>query len=263
MFRFFRQIRQRLFPIAIGTENPSGRGGKAGRFKKPSSPAGRYLLYAIGEIVLVVIGILIALQINTWNEDRKRQKLKASYTASLISDLSLDTLMLGKLINENSQTLESLVMQQKRFLGPETHIDTLIKIVRNEFDPELNTRFQYHRNTLNTLIASGNIDLFTQEFNEKLMALISMQDLERENSIYYLNVYSSKVSRFSDDFPVSRRQNSNLINSIWTDVDQRKLASGFISLTDIKGFAHYTFARQIEKIKEETTMVLEYLASTP
>lgn len=50
MLRFFRQIRQGLL-----THN---------KFSK-------YLLYAIGEIVLVVLGILIALQINTWNEDRK------------------------------------------------------------------------------------------------------------------------------------------------------------------------------------------------
>jgi hypothetical protein len=37
---------------------------------KPASPLGGYLLYAIGEITLVVIGILIALQINNWNEER-------------------------------------------------------------------------------------------------------------------------------------------------------------------------------------------------
>jgi hypothetical protein len=44
MLRFLRQIRQRLLPIAIGTEN---------KFSK-------YLLYAVGEILLVVIGILSA-----------------------------------------------------------------------------------------------------------------------------------------------------------------------------------------------------------
>jgi hypothetical protein len=47
MLRFFRQIRQRLL-----TDN---------KFSK-------YLLYAIGEILLVVIGILIALQADFWNE---------------------------------------------------------------------------------------------------------------------------------------------------------------------------------------------------
>ena len=37
---------------------------------------GKYFKYAIGEIVLVVIGILIALQINNWNEQRKINKIK-------------------------------------------------------------------------------------------------------------------------------------------------------------------------------------------
>ena len=53
MLRFFRQIRQRLL-----TEN---------KFSK-------YLLYAIGEILLVVIGILIALQVDSWNEERIQKK---------------------------------------------------------------------------------------------------------------------------------------------------------------------------------------------
>ena len=58
MLRFFRQIRQRLF-----TENPPAGSRMVNRFSK-------YLLYAVGEILLVVIGILIALQVNNWNERR-------------------------------------------------------------------------------------------------------------------------------------------------------------------------------------------------
>ena len=53
MLRFFRTLRQRL--LAENRVN-------------------RYLLYAVGEILLVVIGILIALQIDNWNEDRKQQE---------------------------------------------------------------------------------------------------------------------------------------------------------------------------------------------
>ena len=49
MIKFFRRIRQQLL-----TENKFG----------------KYLKYAIGEIILVVIGILIAIQINTWNENK-------------------------------------------------------------------------------------------------------------------------------------------------------------------------------------------------
>ncbi len=51
---------------------------------------GKYLKYAIGEIVLVVIGILIALQINNWNENRKNYKLQKVYLNRLIQDLEED-----------------------------------------------------------------------------------------------------------------------------------------------------------------------------
>ena len=60
MFKFFRQIRKSHL-----MENKTGSSAKA------SVKAGKYLKYAIGEIALVVIGILIALQVNTWNENRK------------------------------------------------------------------------------------------------------------------------------------------------------------------------------------------------
>ena len=57
MIKFFRHIRKSLL-----MENPpAGRAGKTGKYFK----------YAIGEIILVVIGILIALQINNWNETNK------------------------------------------------------------------------------------------------------------------------------------------------------------------------------------------------
>lgn len=179
MTKFFRKIRYNLMD-----KNPSSAKASAGM------KTGKYLKYAIGEIVLVVIGILIALQINNWNEHRKKEKLKDSYKISLINDLSKDTLMLGKLISQNYRALNALRMQQKRFLGPETPIDTLIKIAKDEFDPELNTRFKYNRNTFKTLIASG-----------------------------------------------------------------------FISLTDIKGFAHYSFINEIENVKRQTITFLNQLDS--
>ena len=48
----------------------------------------KYLRYAVGEIILVVIGILIAVQINNWNEGQKRSKLKQTYVENLINDLT-------------------------------------------------------------------------------------------------------------------------------------------------------------------------------
>ena len=51
---------------------------------------GKYFKYAIGEIILVVIGILIALQINNWNQDRLKEKQIFGYLMSMTEDLKSD-----------------------------------------------------------------------------------------------------------------------------------------------------------------------------
>jgi hypothetical protein len=88
MIKFFRKIRQRLL-----IEN---------KFSK-------YLLYAIGEIVLVVIGILIALQINNWNEDRLlRHQMKANLT-NLASAIKQDYDLLELIEEANDFRSNSLL----------------------------------------------------------------------------------------------------------------------------------------------------------
>ena len=69
MIKFFRRIRQRLL-----SEN---------RVRK-------YLLYAIGEIILVVIGILIALQINNWNDSLKERTSEKKILMEILSNLEQD-----------------------------------------------------------------------------------------------------------------------------------------------------------------------------
>jgi len=84
MLKFFRKIRQKLL--------------NEGNLK-------RYLIYAIGEILLVVIGILIALQINNWNEARKNRKYEKEYINRLIEDLEHDQKDLASVIISNSVNL--------------------------------------------------------------------------------------------------------------------------------------------------------------
>ena len=55
-----------------------------------SGNTGRYLAYAVGEVALVVIGILIALQINNWTEDKKERKWEQYYLDRLTRDLNGD-----------------------------------------------------------------------------------------------------------------------------------------------------------------------------
>jgi hypothetical protein len=85
MLRFFRQIRQRLL-----TDN---------KFSK-------YLLYAVGEIILVVIGILIALQINNWNEERKERQSEKQILLSLSQDFKANLSALDTSIIRIPQVIE-------------------------------------------------------------------------------------------------------------------------------------------------------------
>lgn len=87
MIKFFRKIRYDLM------ENKTG----------------KYFKYAIGEIVLVVIGILIALQINNWNQNRIENKEVKSYLNNLILDLNDDQEILNMM--NNYQTFKYFSMQ--------------------------------------------------------------------------------------------------------------------------------------------------------
>tara|TARA_R110002073_G_scaffold133093_3_gene280130 strand:+ start:1563 stop:2345 length:783 start_codon:yes stop_codon:yes gene_type:complete len=78
MLKIFRNIRRKLL-----SENRSS----------------KYTLYAIGEIFLVVVGILIALQINNWNESKQEDAITQKYYEGFISDLEKDKTLLDTLIN--------------------------------------------------------------------------------------------------------------------------------------------------------------------
>jgi hypothetical protein len=64
---------------------------------------GKYLKYAIGEIVLVVIGILIALQINNWNENQKKRYVEIEILKELKENLNRDMINLEARISENTE----------------------------------------------------------------------------------------------------------------------------------------------------------------
>ncbi|MFK7781800.1 DUF6090 family protein [Psychroserpens sp.] len=68
---------------------------------------GKYFKYAIGEIILVVIGILIALQINNWNEDRKVKKQEIQIYTELKSDLIQTKNDIQNAISQHKKSLKS------------------------------------------------------------------------------------------------------------------------------------------------------------
>jgi hypothetical protein len=85
--------------------------------EKMANRTGRYFKYAIGEIVLVVIGILIALQINNWNEERKASIEEKAILKNLYENLILAKKQSVILIAEE----DTLKMRLIRILGIDSH----------------------------------------------------------------------------------------------------------------------------------------------
>ena len=137
MINFFRNIRKRL-----ADDN------------KPL----KYLRYAIGEIVLVVIGILIALQINNWNEARKAQNKTNAYLVMLSDEIktNLERLDLSKRVAEehrdyNMNTLQVFNSDSAKTIG----IDALYTLTTSK-GPFM--RFQLSRSSFDDLINSGALE---------------------------------------------------------------------------------------------------------
>ena len=86
MIKFFRKIRQRLL-----AEN---------KFSK-------YLIYAMGEILLVMIGILLAFQVDSWNDQRKRDVMKIAILKELKQNLMVDIVDIDENISQHEQSLKS------------------------------------------------------------------------------------------------------------------------------------------------------------
>ncbi|MBC3847906.1 hypothetical protein H8K90_16035 [Winogradskyella echinorum] len=105
MIKFFRHIRQQLI-----SENKTG----------------KYLKYAIGEIVLVVIGILIALSINNWNEQRKVRTNERELLSSILKDLIIDENRINEHIKyyQDDQSMHYHIYQDSQgLLSNDTIID--------------------------------------------------------------------------------------------------------------------------------------------
>jgi len=153
MLRFFRQIRQRLL-----TDNPPDQASRAGKFSK-------YLLYAVGEILLVVIGILIALQVDSWNEERKERieeqilirQLKDDYTANL-EQLDIKIATRKVLINSSKDLLA--FFDNPSFANKDSVMSKFGNLgMLPTYDP-----------IKNDLMASGRINIIK---NQKLKALLT------------------------------------------------------------------------------------------
>jgi hypothetical protein len=140
MIKFFRNIRQKL-----AAEN---------------KVAG-YLRYAIGEIVLVMIGILLALQINNWNEARKERNIEIKYLKNLKLDLKTDLVNLDSMIVDRHNKMSSANTLLE--LKPPATMEELTVFHSLLGDVYGWTSFTPRTITINELISSGNFNIIKND----------------------------------------------------------------------------------------------------
>lgn len=163
MLLIFRKIRRKLMDS-----------------KKITSPAGRYFLYAIGEIILVVIGIIIAVQINDWNDGRLNQIKERA----IVKDLHKEFKKNKEKLNANLQHHESLADATKELMllmgKPETlltqhNIDSLIYLSLDYTD------FNPSQSVIMELISSGKLNLISSDSLRVLIfEWVSLMDEKKE-----------------------------------------------------------------------------------
>lgn len=169
MIKFFRKIRRRF--LAEGK-------------------IANYLEYAAGEIILVVAGILIALQINNWNEDQKSKSSEIVYYQKVLENLELEKALIDSLSKQANQRIEvskQILLDLDSGIKDKNYIlNQFLRSIRGHIYVSTNVTFQ-------DLVSSGNVHLLTgnmnslQDLRKKELILKYLQDLKRVEGILQKN----------------------------------------------------------------------------
>jgi hypothetical protein len=156
MIKFFRKIRYDLMD---------------------KNKTGKYLKYAIGEIVLVVIGILIALSINNWNNERQNDIRKTVYLEGIKNDLTHDTEFIKEIIPGYEKRIQEF-----------NRIDSLVRI---KYDSIFQIEFREIRRFSNMMRTFyPRIGSYASLVSENSTALISNDSLsKRLRNIYDIQYF--------------------------------------------------------------------------
>jgi len=121
----------------------------------------KYILYAIGEIVLVVIGILIALAINNNNGERKTRTKELNYLSGIKSDLNLNLIELKTFITTREISVRSAETVLDFFNNKKEVV--LDEFNLNSLNVQIWYPFKKNDNTYQELINSGNLAIISND----------------------------------------------------------------------------------------------------
>ena len=242
MARFFSKIRQRLL--------------NSNRFT-------RYLLYAVGEILLVVLGILIALQVDTWNEDRKDRVVAAKNREALRADLTRDTALIRKSLGHARQDSAILGAITRRISRQDITLDTLVYLARYRFNPWIFTQVAFHNNTYNSLLATGELKKLPESLQDRLMELNSLKENYNLQTRADVGIYLDNTIQYTRKYPFSDvghiDPDSRLADVIWEQATLVDLGRELNSLIGVKYSNYYAHIPALEEIVFKTEALLDEL----
>jgi len=232
---------------------------------KPAWPAGRYARYAIGEIVLVVIGILIALSINNWNENRKNKLAESKYYCKLLADFELDRKNVLKLSKESDYKIETskklLLELNKKNKDKSFLIDGYIQALRtNIFVPS--------KVTITDIISSGKLNLLT---NDSLKNDLIRYYTELDKLLYQLEINRSKslekAFSYDDDIQLGHQYADYAKKSLGNEILESLPKNNWQFDSNSKYFKQFQndlvfFVRMSEREKQHFDNILTEMEST-
>lgn len=222
MIKFFRKIRHKFLLES--------------RFNK-------YLLYAIGEIILVVIGILIALQINNWNTESQQRNLEVKILKEIQSNLSFDLIE----IREDISVMDSVNMASIEVVEYlKNHDEPSEKFNYNVAKVKVAPHFNPNKSGYELLTSKG-VELVV---NDSLRIAIS--DLYESTYPYYKQYENERIS-FKENFI----QPMLLKYCEWLNDENRYYLTTFNITKDdfIKMKADDAFLKMIQAAKFENYIV--------
>ncbi|MDH7914450.1 DUF6090 family protein [Winogradskyella sp. SYSU M77433] len=164
-----------------------------------------YLKYAIGEIILVVIGILIALQINNWNQNRIENNRARKLLKNMVEDLATDTLMLNQSITNYEFQSNNCVKLLNDSLFANTKADSIF--------------FMLPLNQAGLLLTTQAFDKIN---NASLTSLLGSSELDQAISEYYITSAEYAEKQFTWE-----EQRTNKDEDFWLDALQMEIPQYF------------------------------------
>ncbi len=241
MIKFFRHIRQNQI-----MENKTG----------------KYFKYAIGEIILVVIGILIALQINNWNEKNKLDSKKQDYYQQLLEDLNKDKVFAKNAIAKFQAQRKAYEDYLKKFNETQLTVPAMYNGLLNLNIESFGINF--NTSTIESLQNSGEIVLIPPVLRNKLIDLKRQQEKIRsdENADNRgKNGVAQRVSMALGAFSLEERlENQNEIKAALNiEKNRNEIIIGLEAVQDWMHFSETKSIRLLRDLLKEIAIVEELI----